>query len=309
MATDQIWIIKQINFQEFYFPLIVDLLFIIVLFALGKYLLKKGRKPFTAYLFFLIWFLSGMAVYSQIFPLNQTVADHWFYFSIIGLLGVIGIALQKLNFEKKNFAKTALTLGFIVIILFSVRSIVRNANWVDTMTLFIHDSKVDDNYDKEAILGIQYLNQSQYYLALEHFLKADNYYSYDGDLLNTASTYLDLGDVQKAIEYIQLAKAHPGYNVKNLKSDLQYAYDNESLYIAIHYPQKAPDFIQYSLRDFPKDPSLWADLAIAYYTINDQNGALNAAKKAYELLPNGKTEYLFTQISSKQPLDINDLFR
>ncbi len=89
LAVGQEWLVTKIQFSNFYLPLLIDILFFIIILLLGIYIIKKNRTSEKTYLFFSLWFFVGLSMHLQIFPLDQTVSDHWFYFPIIGLLHVV----------------------------------------------------------------------------------------------------------------------------------------------------------------------------------------------------------------------------
>ena len=69
LGIDQQWIIKNIDLWHFYIPLLIDVLFFIFLSLIGFYLFKINRKNLHLYVFFFIWFILGLALNIQIFPL------------------------------------------------------------------------------------------------------------------------------------------------------------------------------------------------------------------------------------------------
>ena len=129
LAIDQQWTINKVNFSNFYLPLIVDLLFVILVTILGTYIYKKYKDEIKIYLFFVAWFIFGMLLYLQIFPLDGTVADRWFYFPIVGLLGILGIGIHLIKSNHKIIKKISYLLIIFLVILFSIRTITRNTNW------------------------------------------------------------------------------------------------------------------------------------------------------------------------------------
>ena len=67
---------------------------------------------------------------------------------MVGLLGMIGISLSK----KPN--ALILVLSILIIIVFSFRTIIRNTNWENSLTLFSHDAKISkQNSYLEGLLG------------------------------------------------------------------------------------------------------------------------------------------------------------
>ena len=100
LAVSYDWIVKSLNSWDFYWPLLIIILFFGTLFLIGKGLRKK-HDLFKVYLFFVLWFILGLLPHIQILPLDGAVAPRWFYLPIVGLLGIIGIALQELIKNKK----------------------------------------------------------------------------------------------------------------------------------------------------------------------------------------------------------------
>jgi hypothetical protein len=75
LAFDQQWVVNTINFPNFYLPLLIDSILIIFLCLAALYIKKYQKPTMKAYLFFSIWFLAGLFLCLQIFPLDHTVAD------------------------------------------------------------------------------------------------------------------------------------------------------------------------------------------------------------------------------------------
>lgn len=169
LAIQQQWVVTKITIQDFYLPLLLDSMFFTALFICGVYLYNHKRKYFTVFLFFFVWFISGLLLLVQIFPLDMTVADRFFYFPLIGLLGMLGVGVLTLLFSPNKHdaplvehdkAKIVTALfGAIIILLLSVRTIVRNTNFHDDMTLETHDAQTYDNSTMEDYLGRSYFQQ------------------------------------------------------------------------------------------------------------------------------------------------------
>ncbi|MGH7203950.1 MAG: hypothetical protein ACREHC_05900, partial [Candidatus Levyibacteriota bacterium] len=136
LAINQKWVITNVTSSSFYFPLIIDSAFFLLLCIAGFYVYKKNKKAFTVFMFFFLWFLAGLGMHLQLFPLDLTVADRWFYFPLAGLLGTVGIVVQTIKLQNKSIRTIIAVLVVIVITSFSVITIIRNTNWADNMTLY-----------------------------------------------------------------------------------------------------------------------------------------------------------------------------
>ncbi len=162
LAVWQEWSYANITYQHFILPFLVCLLFVTVSFWFGYYLSKKTKKSSISqkrhkqYLFFSFWFLIGMGILIHIFPLDMTVADRWFYFPLVGILGMLGVAIQEVAPIVKKQKNAFLSVAVIIILLFSLRTCIRNFDYKDNKTLYAHDTKnqMDDMVLMDAYFQI-----------------------------------------------------------------------------------------------------------------------------------------------------------
>lgn len=167
----QTWVVQSATIKDFYIPLLIDILFFLIIITFGYFLYKKKKKYFSQYVLFSSWFLIGLLVHLQFFPLDETVADRWFYFPIIGLLGMIGSAFSYFNVQKNM--KVVLPIFLLIICVFSVRDIIRNTNWNNQETLYTHDIRGNPNsYQLEMGLGVVSYNNHNFTSAKKHYLRA-----------------------------------------------------------------------------------------------------------------------------------------
>src|SRR3972149_9371801 len=201
LAVNQRWIVEQVDFRNFYFPLAIEVSILVILIFLGIYLWISVRKYFYVYIFFFLWFLTGISLYLNIIPLDMTVADRWFYFPMVGLLGLIGAAVKGIRLKNDKVKLIAISFSILIILAFSLRTLVRNANFSDSITLFTRDSQVSDNFETQNLLGIAYQHKGNYNQALIHYKKSVEYFPNPTNLYNLASLYASLGDYAKSEEY------------------------------------------------------------------------------------------------------------
>lgn len=199
LAVMQHWVIKDFNFINFYFPLLILVLF----FSLNFFYLFKTRNKL--FLFFFLWFILGLFPYLQLFPLDMTVAERWFYFPMIGLLGMIGIII--LNIKYQILKRVAIVFSLIVISLLSIRTVVRNFDWKNGLILFSHDIKISKNaFDLENNLGVELFRVKKFDGAKIHFERstqlAPNWWT---NWNNLGVVYEKKGDLNKAKQYYQKA--------------------------------------------------------------------------------------------------------
>jgi len=164
LAIAQHWLVLSPNLADFYLPLLIDLLFFFLLIFVALKIKDKGFN------FFFFWFLSGLLPHLQIIPLNMTVAERWLYLPIVGLLGMIGVILKR---ELDRIPKRlALTLIIVILVLFSLRTIARNFDWRNELSLFSHDAKRTISFDLENNLGVALFRSGKIQEAEKHFKKS-----------------------------------------------------------------------------------------------------------------------------------------
>lgn len=296
LAIEQNWVVKNLNFHYFYFPLIIDASFFLFLILCGIYIYKTNKNRFKLFLFFFIWFSAGLFIHLQITPLDMTVAERFFYSPIIGLLGMIGIVLQYLNLQHKNI-KTAFTVTSVVVItLLSLRTIVRNSNWFDPVTLYSHDIQINDYFDIEDNLGSELTSMKQLPEAIIHLKRSVELFPYERNLYNLGSAYMIMGDAKNAKASYNRALSAKNYNLVGHNHDVQVYTQFAKLLILSNENNEAKRIINEGLEDYPQDSQLWSYLAISEHNSHNQIGALKAAEKAKTLMPNEETDELYKRI-------------
>jgi len=298
LAVDQIWVVTTISLKTFYIPLAADLIFFIVLLLIAKIFINK-KKDLKIFLFFFGWLLLGLTIHLQVFPLDMTVADRWFYPSIIGFLGIIGIFMQGLLQNQKT--KTIITaLSVIILITLSMRTIVRNTNFSNEIALFTHDSYAKDNYEIELNLGSAYYANKDFQDAIIHYKKSISLFPYEANYVSLGNAYMKIGKTDLAKNYFFKA-----YNSKSYMPQKHIFTTYTGLgwtYLLTNDPKNAKNVLELGLREYPDLSDILLPLTVSYYELDMQKEALNAARRLKIIAPNNLSNYVYTYITNKNSL-------
>ncbi|MDO8619446.1 MAG: glycosyltransferase family 39 protein [Candidatus Daviesbacteria bacterium] len=286
LAVGQQWVVRNLTFENFYLPLILNSAFFLGL--LGLLTRLKGEK-FKKFLFFLIWLVIGLGLHLQIMPLDATVADRWIYFPMIGLLGMVSILLLViLNLIQDPYRfriKSGMTIMVIIIIvIFSVRSFNRASDWKDGLTLASHDTKVTtDSFVMENNLGFELINAERYpeaQLAIEKSTSLAPYWWLNWN--NLGVVYRHEGKMDQAEEAFRKSTENTDtffMPYENLAELLLYFKD----------PKEAETFIVQASNKLGMSEKLWFILSITEFKLENMDNALKAAQQALALNPNNQT--------------------
>ncbi len=264
LVAFQMWVVRNLNFADFYLPLILDAIFFALILFHGFLIFKENREQFKKYLLFTIWFLMGLVVYLQIIPLDQTVADHYFYFALAGLLGLIWVIIEFISTQYHFQIRKLMLFAIIIILLFSVRTIVRVGDWYNTASLISHDAKYNqNNFLIEVMSGEVASGEGRNRDAESHYISATR-------LLPNSMTFGALGD----------------FYLKNKKYDQ-----------AVIAYNRALDFNKGLAAN-------WSYVAVARYLAGDRAGALTAAQTAYQISPTQTFAAILKTIEAREPIII-----
>ncbi len=294
LITHQDWLVTSITPVEFYIPLLVDVGFFACIAFLGLYSYRMSKKTFSTFLFFSFWFLIGSLLLMQIIPLDFTVADRWFYFPVIGLLGLIGICIERIKIKQKIL----IMLSLIILLILSVRTIVRNENWRTGYSLYTHDIVLEkDNVYLNGLLGNEYLSMGKYDEALKYFNKAASLNpSEERNWINIGATYYSKGNLKLAEKNFKKAVEVGGLEMGYEKLGQLYVNEGRLDEARIVYEEGVGRYPQ------SQRPQLY--LAYCEYYLHNRQNALEIATKAYQLSPNSEALYVLKQITNNQEIKI-----
>ncbi|MDR3605960.1 MAG: hypothetical protein P4M08_01110 [Oligoflexia bacterium] len=250
LAIAQQWIIRQWSWKDVGLPLLSDF------FIFGAIAVLVKRAGSRRAVFFALWVFFGLALHAQVFPLDLTVADRWFYFPMAGLLGLIGIGweLVRAYLPTSLPAKTVSGLAAaMVIATLAGRSYSRSGDWKDGLTLFSRDVALNPNaFDLQNNAGVELFRAGDIRAAKEHFeisvQLAPQWWTNWSNLGAVYERFDDEGRAEKAYR-------------RSIESGVYYlAYENlAKLLIRQHRYGEALDFLQtQALPIFPNNQSLVA---------------------------------------------------
>ncbi len=241
----QTWYIQNLDLNNFYLPLIIIGIILLLLLAIAIMLYRNKQHYFKIYLFFLTWLIIGLGIHLQLIPLDETVSDRWFYFPIIGVLGILAVLAENINIKSYQIKTMLMILYIILLFTFGIRDIVRIGNWQNEKILTFHDIKNNPN-SSQLQKGV-------------------------------ADIYLSEGNIKLAeLNYDKTTKTFPGATS---------FYDQGTFYLSIHNPKQAEKSFSESLTYDPTYSYTWFGLSLSKYFLNDKEGALMAATKAYSISP------------------------
>lgn len=235
LSINQQWIVTRIDFRL----VATDLLFFAALVA--GFVLSSSKR---LYFLFLVWFLAGLGLHLQIFPLDLTVSDRWFYLPMIGLLVMLTITFKK-------FLTQPLILGTIVTVL-SLSTFIRTFDWRDGFTLYGHDIKNSpDAFDLQNNYGVELFRRGDFSQAKIHFEKSVTLSP------QWWTNWNNLGAIAEREKNYSLARQ---YYQKAIDNGHYYlAYENMAKLLYFHFTKaEAKSFAREALRFLPYNQTLQA---------------------------------------------------
>jgi Tfp pilus assembly protein PilF len=286
----QNWIVSRAD-QTFFIPLILDILFLSLIAGIGYWIFKKHKNNLTIYIFFVFWFLIGIGFHLQILPLDMTVADHMFYFPMIGLLGILGLTFNKCNISNNMYKHVAGLTAIIIICIFSLRTMARNADWNNGITLFGHDLQYQYNDQLEGQYAAALSNAGQNQEAQKHFTILLTHHPKDpAYYLDLGLSYVATGNLQQAenILYQGIPYDDSGDIYQNLGAVL--LKDNKV--------KPSAEITAIGAHKFPKNVAIWLAHALAEYRLGDKQKALDEVKKTRSFSSDPRIDQIYNAIQS-----------
>lgn len=284
------WIFLRPDIVHFFLPFLIDIVCIVFIILVGTTILNK-HKTQKMYWFFCVWFLLGMLFHMQLLPLDQTVAERWFYFPMIGLLGIIGIIWETLPYKHNKYVWVMVSL---ICILLATRTFIRSLDWKDDFTLALHDSDITDSYNLESIISHTYYLQGKLSEAKMHAQKSITFFPYITNYTNLGAIESRMGNYEQAQKAYQQALRY---------GDDTLPYENlASLALVYGDRQTNINFIKQSLKKYPTDGILWFNLTILEYTSGDSAQAKKDLEKAKTFYSNDNVLFVEYIMKNNKPL-------
>ncbi len=295
LTFNQQWILKEFQIQNVIFPLIGSVIFISSILCANFLLFFKKSKSFILFLFFSIWFFIGILPHMQIIALDATVADRWFYFSSVGLIGIGGIGLQYIYTKYKKRQTLIFTIVIAACLILSTRTFTRNMEWKDAFTLYSNDTYRAQSALMENNLGDEYFKMGDLKNAEIHFRNALTINP------NLWIAYNNLGVIEE--DKKNYTKALVYYRKAFAKNKRLPVYENIARVLVLSKKYKeAIEFIKPALKIYPFSATLFLTLSLAYYEQENLTEALLYAKKSYEIFPDYKSQNVITTIENQMNL-------
>ena len=289
--------IKIVNFSDI--KVILTLLFLIFtsIFCFIK-ILKKDLIAFG-----ILIFIITMSLFSNfIFTIGVAMADRFLYFASLGFAFIIVILFlkitkTKLSFEKyksiSNFFSTNIKLfAFLIplILFYSFRTIERNKDWKDNLTLFSNDlmkmpnnSRAHSFYGNELIRTVAF-NETDSILKRNYYLRSVNelkrsvyiYPNQSAEVFESIGIgYLKLKEYDSSEYYLKKALVLNPNLISNLGD----------VYFAKGDYKKAIYFYLKQVKISPNNSLTWMNLGLSYGTLKKYDQALENFLKADQLQP------------------------
>lgn len=295
LASAYYWIYPSYSFAHFLIPLFIDVTVIVLIIYIGQKIRKiASRKMYKTYLYFAIWSAIGLVLTTQIVPLDMTVSETWFSFSMVGVLGMIGVVLSV--FRPRIKPVWMLIIAVIVVGSLGLRTAVRGLDWRSPYTLALKDLTVSkEDYNTYESIATELINQNNYSEAKLYVDKSIKIYP----------TYINYYSLGLILTYEKdYSRAMNAYEVGlTLGNDISINQNLAALTLVTGDPQANKQLMLRALQTFPHDSNIWMYLAILDERNNDNTSAKVAIAnaQAYGQVPG----YIYDSIINNQPFTIN----
>lgn len=287
----------------------------ILLSVLILVLAYKKREQNRLAFFSVYWFFIVLLPFSNIYPLNAYMAEHWLYLPSIGFFLILAKVLISLSRNKKSMFY-ATTIAFSLLIFYSCLTLRQNRYWRDPIDFYKqmlrhapYSSKLYNNLAKayreigEKDKVIELLQK-----AIE--IEPENAVAHN----NLGNAYKDTGDYKKAVysyeKAIEVAPdyATPYHNLALMRADIEKNDEaalellNKAIEINPYYvdayhkigliyinqgkKDEALTFVNKALRIDPDRAEIYETLGYIYIQSGKKDNAIAMYRKAIEVNPN-----------------------
>ena len=300
----QHWVVTELTVADFWWPVLFVIGLVFFGLVISWYVWRSHSVFWKQWVIFPVLLGMGLGLHLQIFPLDMTVADRWFYLpqiGVLGLLSVLGIVGWQtakkrvwLGMKPGFFSKTMVVIGIILVALLMVRSWVRNTTWKNGLELYSHDAQYVQSFDLENNLGVEYFRAGQIELAKQHFVNSTQLAAHWWTNWNNLGVVEErAGQLDQALNYYQKSIDNGQYYL---------AYQNKARILLQQDPAAATSFIESSLSLFPQNLSLWQYYVAALVAQQEWEKARAVAERLYRGAPSVETADLYRYVQENTPL-------
>jgi hypothetical protein len=292
LATRYYWTYSTFSFSHFVVPILVDLIAIGTFAFMGIKVRSNNKPVFKVFVFFTIWAVIGLLPYLQFVPLDMTACANWFYFSMAGVLGMIGAFISSIRLTSNPSWKYAVIAGVLII---GASTIVQGTYYSSSYKLAKHDlanSKEDYAAYGEVAKGL--IDEGDYAGAVGYARRSV-------ELQPTLFNYQNLGvALQNTGDYAGAIQAYEAATKYGSQATL---YENLGL-LALESDNsaKSDQIFQQSITAYPNDFKLWLFYALFQDSQGNNNQAQTSITNAqkYGQVP----QQLFEAIMHNQPFTL-----
>jgi tetratricopeptide (TPR) repeat protein len=257
--------------------------------------------------FAILFYLIMMAVYSNIvMPSPGIIAERYLYPASLGFcIAVVWFIYKLLRIDTRAVEIKKVKLRYVwlfmilILVPYSIKTITRNKDWHDYLTLYRHDLKYLDRSVKANVLYASAVTLDLYNefeqdkidkdvaLIKKHYSKALEIYPDNYEVLNNYGSFYSntLDDYNTAIPMLQKSIA--------LRPDISEPYYNLGYaWFKLNDFQKAIENYRKALDLDPNNVSLRSDLANLYFKTGDFNSAVKLNEELIQLAPASDLPYI-----------------
>ena len=265
---------------------------------LGFIVFLKKRASITLFLFFAVWFIVGLSLHLQLIPLDFTVSDRWFYFPIIGLLGMFCTVANVIYVHNKRTLWIYAIIIILITFVFGIRDGIRNANWKNDVSLYKHDIQyLSNDYIIQLAYALELSNNGNQKEALAHILDSIRLHPVSQNWAILGFIYARSNKIKEAENSLTTALSY---------DNMDY-FANETLakiMVINNNPESTVYFLKKFLTKYPNDAMAWLYLSIENYKLGRKDDALLYVRKSYEIYPSQESAYVYEKIKNNQPVNL-----
>jgi hypothetical protein len=296
LAFAYYWVYPHFSIEKVLLPILFDLAFVaLVIYGAIRLHSKASKASYCTYLFFAIWLALSFVLILQIFPLDETASESWFYVSMVGLLGMLGVFLNELKIRINPIY--LVIVAVLVIGILGIRTAVRGLDYKNQTTLAYHDIKDSkEDYVADNIIATDLFNKKQYAPAKIYAERSIAVFPYGPALDSLGTIDFNTGNYPQSNKAYMAALKYGG---------TEQLYQNIStLFLYYGKPSSNINFIEQAIGTYPQDPILRLNLALLEYQSGDFVSAKEDITQAYSLSSEAEIASAYSAIMSNEKLKL-----